>query len=98
MKCSLFVKTSLVRVPFFSLITFIELRANIRLDLGEAVVKMQNRFGLGLLACAAALGNTLVVPNNNVGAAGNAAADLPTTSLSIEFQQLLGAGQFHSSP
>jgi uncharacterized protein (TIGR03437 family) len=54
---------------------------------------------LALLGTISALGQTnLVVPNAETYFAGNAAGQLPGTPATIEYQQLLGAGQFHSSP
>jgi len=44
-------------------------------------------------------GTTLVVPNNLATSAGNSSEfQVPATPVSIEFQELLGSGQFHSSP
>ncbi len=45
-----------------------------------------------------AFGATLVVPNGAALGPGNATAPYPTTPQSLEFQELLGAGQFHSNP
>ncbi|GEM_PF-879006 len=45
-----------------------------------------------------AAGNTMVVPNNNLTSQGRSTIPFPTTAQSLEFQELLGAGQFHSSP
>jgi uncharacterized protein (TIGR03437 family) len=55
---------------------------------------------LALLGTISALAQTnLVVPNAQTYFAGNAAGQLPGAApQTIEYQQLLGAGQFHSSP
>ena len=45
-----------------------------------------------------AFGAAVVVPNGDTYFAGNASNPLPTTSTSLEFQELLGGGQFHSAP
>ncbi|HLH40678.1 MAG TPA: hypothetical protein VKX39_16120 [Bryobacteraceae bacterium] len=45
-----------------------------------------------------AFGNTVVVPNNNLINRGNTSDPYPTTPGSLEIQELLGSGQFHSSP
>lgn len=42
--------------------------------------------------------NMLVVPNANTSASGNTTSPYPATAQSVEIQELVGAGQFHSSP
>jgi uncharacterized protein (TIGR03437 family) len=41
---------------------------------------------------------TLVAPNVNATVSGNATAPLPTTAVSLEFQELIGGGQLPASP
>ena len=52
-------------------------------------------FAMGALSSA---GQTLIVPNANTFVSGNSSDQIPAAPESIEFQELLGAGQFHSSP
>jgi uncharacterized protein (TIGR03437 family) len=55
-------------------------------------------FCLALGLPSIALGDTVIVPNGNIFQPGNASSALPGPAQSIEFQVLLGGGQFHSSP
>ena len=45
-----------------------------------------------------AFAGNVVVPNGNIFGPGNASDPLPNPSQTIELQELLGPGQFHSSP
>jgi uncharacterized protein (TIGR03437 family) len=59
---------------------------------------LEKLFALVSLACSsAAFGNALVVPNGAAIGPGNTLAAYPTTPQSLEVQELLGPGQFHSS-
>ena len=53
--------------------------------------KMKTAFLL-MVTCVAGLGNTLVIPNNQSNAAGNAA--LPLGAAANRFQEVVGSGQF----
>jgi hypothetical protein len=46
--------------------------------------------------CSVALGSVFVAPNANTGTAGNTPNSFPTTVVSQEIQELVGAGQFPS--
>jgi uncharacterized protein (TIGR03437 family) len=55
-------------------------------------------FGAVCVSVAFGSGNTLVAPNGNANSAGNASGTFPTTSTSLEFQELIGGGQLPLNP
>jgi uncharacterized protein (TIGR03437 family) len=48
--------------------------------------------------CSVAFGATLVAPNSNATTAGNASNAIPQGTVSIEFQESVGSGQFPPNP